>query len=129
VSRQPRHRYAADLPCGLPGLLNYTARKFPPLNHTAGRTAPGPHPPGSSRCQDQGRNNAGSSRTPFRHARRTRPIWQYWIRPGFVGAAPTLPGTTRIRLPPASPPCYDKAEAKVSHPHSNNSASRRKVDA
>jgi len=25
----------------------------------------------------EGRNNAGSSRTPLRHARRTRPIWQY----------------------------------------------------
>jgi hypothetical protein len=24
------------------------------------------------------------------------------IRPGFVGAAPTLPGTSRLRLPPAS---------------------------
>jgi hypothetical protein len=47
-------------------------------------------------------------------------------RPGFVGAAPTLPGTTRIRLPPAPPPCCDRTEAKVSHLHSSNSASRRK---
>jgi hypothetical protein len=31
--------------------------------------------------------NAGSSRTPFRHARRARVIWQYWTRPGFVRAA------------------------------------------
>jgi hypothetical protein len=29
-------------------------------------------------------------------------------RPGFVRAAPTLPGTTRFRLPPASPPCCDR---------------------
>jgi hypothetical protein len=29
-------------------------------------------------------------------------------RPGFVRAAPTLPGTTRLRLPPASPPCCDR---------------------
>ena len=29
-------------------------------------------------------------------------------RPGFVRAAPTLPGTTRIRLPPAPPPCCDR---------------------
>ena len=47
MSRRPRHRYAADLPCGLPDLLIYTAREFPPQRHTAGRTAPGPHPPGS----------------------------------------------------------------------------------
>ena len=29
VSRRPRHRYAADFPCGLPGLLKCPARKFP----------------------------------------------------------------------------------------------------
>src|SRR6266699_2988072 len=40
-------------------------------------------------------------------------------RPGFVRAAPALPGTTRIRLPPASPPCCDRTAAKVSHLHSN----------
>jgi hypothetical protein len=39
--------------------------------------------------------------------------------PGFVRAAPTLPGTTRIRLPSASPACCDRPEAKVSHLHSN----------
>jgi hypothetical protein len=49
-------------------------------------------------------------------------IWQYWPRRGFVRAAPALPGTTRIRLPSASPPCCDKTAAKVSHLHSNNSA-------
>ncbi len=47
-------------------------------------------------------------------------------RPGFVGAAPTLPGTTRIRLPSAPPTCYDRPEAGVSHLHSKHSASRRK---
>ena len=40
-------------------------------------------------------------------------------RPGFVRAAPTLPGTSRIRLPSASPPCCDRTAAKVSHLHSN----------
>ena len=29
-------------------------------------------------------------------------------RPGFVRAAPTLPDTTRVRLPSASPPCCDR---------------------
>jgi hypothetical protein len=47
--------------------------------------------------------------------------------PGLVGAAPTLPGTTRIRLPPAPRTCRDRPEAKVSHLHSNHSASRRKA--
>jgi hypothetical protein len=45
--------------------------------------------------------------------------------PGFVGAAPTLPGTTRIRLPPAPRTCCDRPEAKVSHLHSNHSAGAR----
>src|SRR6266699_146111 len=40
-------------------------------------------------------------------------------RPRFVRAPPALPGTTRIRLPPASPPCCDRTAAKVSHLHSN----------
>jgi hypothetical protein len=41
VPRRPRHRYAAVLPCGLPGLLKHLARKFPPQQHTTGRAAPG----------------------------------------------------------------------------------------
>jgi len=45
--------------------------------------------------------------------------------PGFVRAAPALPAATRIRLPSATSPCCDRATAKVSHLHSNNSASRR----
>jgi len=45
---------------------------------------------------------------------------------GFVRAAPTLTGTSRIRLPPASADCcVDSPQAQVSHPHSNSSASRR----
>ena len=47
--------YAADLPRGLPGLQQTPARKFPPQQQTAGRAAPGPYPPGSSRCHSQGR--------------------------------------------------------------------------
>jgi hypothetical protein len=46
----------------------------------------------------------------------------------IIRAAPALPGATRIRLPSATPPCCDRAETKVSHLHSNDSASRRKPD-
>ena len=49
-------------------------------------------------------------------------------RPGFVRAAPALPATTRIRLPSATATCCDRPQAKVSHLHSNHSASRRKSD-
>src|SRR5258707_8983108 len=76
----------------------------------------------------KGRNDTGSSRPPFRHARRCPPHLAVLRRPGFVRAAPALPGTTRIRLPSASPPCCDRTEAKVSHLHSNNSASRRSLE-
>lgn len=46
-------------------------------------------------------------------------------RPGFVRAAPTFTGTTRLRLPSATSTCYDRQTVMVSHLHSNNSASRR----
>lgn len=103
-----------------PGQLLYTAQGVPRRRrrHRV-RTASGPDPPGSSRCRFKRRKYAGSSRTPLHHARRTRTIWQCWIRPGFVRAAPTLPGTTRIRLPSASPPCCDRTAAQVFHLRSN----------
>jgi hypothetical protein len=40
--------------------------------------------------------NAGSSRTPLRHARRTHAIWQYWRTPalsGLLSPSPALPGS------------------------------------
>ena len=39
----------------------------------------------------EGRNHAGSSRTPFRPARRTRTIWQYWHVPALSGLLPPSP--------------------------------------
>ena len=41
-------------------------------------------------------------------------------RPGFVRAAPTLPGTPRIRLPSATSTCCDRPTVQVSHLHSIN---------
>ncbi len=51
-------------------------RKFPPRRDR--RDAPRPAQIRQVRAGGvyEGRNNAGSSRTPFRHARRTRTIWQ-----------------------------------------------------
>ena len=39
----------------------------------------------------EGRTDAGSSRTPLRHARRTRTIWQYWHVPALSGLLPPSP--------------------------------------
>ena len=47
-------------------------------------------------------------------------------RPSPSGPLATLPGTSRIRLPPSSiTPAASEAKAKVSHLHSNHTASRR----
>jgi len=46
-------------------------------------------------------------------------------RPGVVRAAPTLPSTTRIRLPSATPTCCDRPAAADFHLHSKHDASRR----
>lgn len=48
--------------------------------------------------------NAGSSRTPFRHACRTWAVWQYQPIPALSRPLPTLPRAPAIRLPPASRP-------------------------
>lgn len=76
------------------------------------------HWPLSTRFEPAPHNEAsdtGSSRTPSRLARRTRPIWQYWTVPALSGPLATQPGTSRIRLPSASPGRYDDPATKVSH--------------
>jgi hypothetical protein len=50
---------------------------------------------------------------PFRHARHTRVVWQYRHVVASSGPLATHLGTSRDRLPPASPPCYDRTEAKA----------------
>jgi len=97
-----RHEYAADLPRGLQDGSCLPSPELPAHTLDEIRTAPGPHPPGSSRCLIKGMSHAGSSRTPLRPARRTQTIWQYWPVPALSGLLTALTGTTRIRLPPAS---------------------------
>jgi hypothetical protein len=78
VSQRPRHEYAADLPHGLPAWLLHTTREVlaATVNSETRRARPK-----SARfrvgVKIEGRNNAGSSRTPLHHARRARTIWQY----------------------------------------------------
>ena len=77
MSQRPRHQYAADLPGGLPQRPTQPARRVlaATVNSKTRRARPK-----SARLESvirvEGRNNAGSSRTPLRHVRRTRTIWQ-----------------------------------------------------
>jgi hypothetical protein len=75
VSQQPRHKYAADLPCDLFGQqLNYRPQSSRRIRKQ--RDAPRPTQIRQIRVgvKIEGRNNAGSSRTPLHHTRRTRTI-------------------------------------------------------
>jgi hypothetical protein len=117
-SRQPRHRYAAALPDGL--LLGPVLR---------GRSRP-PAPIGGRALQARptsARFGAGRQLTGRQHwflaytcssclpdpGRLAVPA-----RPVVVGAAPTLPCASRVRLPPASPTCCDKPAVESLHLHS-----------
>jgi hypothetical protein len=104
-----RHRceYAADFPRSLPGGSCLPPREFPAL--TASRCAP---LPAISTRFGLASNQGGVTRRFLAYSSPSRlPDPNHLVvlaRPGFVGAAPTLPGTTRIRLPPAPPSCCDK---------------------
>ena len=99
-SLRHHHDYPAALHRGLPADRRRPTRSSPP-SRGAHRSRPistrfraGP------RLRDV---NAGSSRTPFHHCSPDPHHLAVLACPGFVRAAPTLPGVTRIRLPPASP--------------------------
>ena len=99
-SLRPRHGYPAALHRGLPASRRRPAQKFPARRRV--RTAPGPYPPGLSRSSLEGRKRrflaySFPSRSPG--PRRLAVL----AHPGFVRAAPALPGTTRVRLPSAPP--------------------------
>ena len=123
-----RHEYAADLPRGLPGSSCPPPREFPAPPIGQVRTAPGPDPPGSSRCRIKGLSHAGSSRTPLHPARRTRTIWQYWPVPALSGLLPPSPAPPGSGCPQLHRPAATGSAVKVSHLHSNHSASRRTHD-
>ena len=89
-------------PCGI---ASGTPQAFPAASRPAPKHQPGSSPPVmKGRCAPRparirqvraGRSlrdvNAGSSRTPFRHARRARDIWRSWPVPALPGPLATLP--------------------------------------
>ena len=92
------------------------------------RTASSPHPPDSSWRLIKGVSHAGSSRTPLRPASRTRTIWQYWPVLALSGLLPPSPAPPGSGCPQLHRPAATGSAAKVSHLHSNLSASRRTQD-
>src|SRR6266545_6014471 len=89
------------------------------------RAASSPYPPDLSWRRIKGLSHAGSSRTPLRHARRTRTIWQYWHVPALSGLLPPSPASPGSGCPQLHRPTATGPAAKVSHLHSNHNASRR----
>ncbi len=63
----------------------------------------------------EGRTHAGSSRTPLRHARRTRTIWQYSRVPALSGLLPPIPAPPGTGCPQLTVPAATGPAAKVSH--------------
>jgi hypothetical protein len=125
---RPRCGYAADLPRSLPGSSCLPPQEFPARHEGRVRAAPGPDPPDSSRCRIKGLSHIGSSRTPLRPACRTRTIWQFWHVPALSGLLPPSPASPGSGCPQLRRPAATGSAAKVSHLHSNLSASRRTHD-
>jgi hypothetical protein len=70
----------------------------------------------------------GSSRTPLRHARRTRTIWQCWHVPALSGLLQPSPASPGSGCPQLHRPAATGPAVKIFHLHSNHCASRRTHD-
>ena len=117
-SLRPHHGYPAALHRGLPASRQRPAQEFPP---EIGWDAPLSAHIHQVRADPDLRDvNAGSSRTPFHPARRTRTIWQCWRVPTLSGPLATLSGTTRIELPELHRPAATESAEEVSHLLSNS---------
>jgi hypothetical protein len=85
------------------------------------RTAPSPDPPGSSWWDILGGFTHRFLAYSFSSCSPDPPPSDgAGHAPALSGPLATLPGTSRIGLPPASPACCDRPAVVVSHPHSNN---------
>ena len=77
MSQRPRNAYAAGIQRGLPGWQVNTRLEVLAATVNSERRRPAQIRQVRAGVNVEGRNNAGSSRTPFRYARQVRPIWQY----------------------------------------------------
>lgn len=115
IPPRPRHGYPAALHRGHPARPEHAARSVPHRpNNQQGHTASSPYPPDSSWRALRRRKRrflaySSPSRSPNPHH------LAVLARPGFVGAASALPGTSRVRLPQLQPLCCDSAAVVVFH--------------
>ena len=91
MSQQHRHEYAAGFPRGLPARQMKTSRKVPASKRNKKNSGTHCDRPRSARFRAgvkvEGRNNAGSSRTPLRHRSPGLRHLAVLTHPGFVRAA------------------------------------------
>src|SRR5829696_10449866 len=108
-----------------------SARSSPTAGHTSGGGC-APLPAHIHQVQGrfgfEGLCDAGSSRTPLRHACRTRTVWQYRHAPALSGLLPPSPAPPGSGCPQLHRPAATGTAAKVSHLPSNHNASRRTHD-
>jgi hypothetical protein len=125
---RPRRAYAADLQRGLP-VTGFTIPGSSPTTNTHSWQGTHRPRPTSTKFEPvdsvEGRYDIGSSRTPLDPARRTHTIWQYWRTPALSGLLPASPAPPGSACPQLLPGRCDDPATKVSHLHSNHSASRR----
>ena len=113
---RPRHSYAVDLHRDLPGQTCETLPGVPrPTTSDGNAPLTSPHPPDLSwpRLEEALQHRFLTYTVPSRSPSPTHPA--VLSRLDFVAAAPTLPGISRIRLPPASPTRHDGPAAESSH--------------
>ena len=113
------------------GLATATPQTFTVASQRSNRKPAGSSPPHRSNSgtrrtrprsarfelvQMEGRNNTGSSRTPFRLARRARTIWQYWPAPALSGLLPPSPASPGQAAPSFTPPLRRSGGGGLSPP-------------
>ena len=129
LSLRHRHGYPAALHRGLPATdIHMPTQEFP-ARPISGGCAPHPAHIRQVGAGEPLRDvNAGSSRTPLRHARRTRTIWQCWHVPALSGLLPPSPAPPGSGCPQLHRPAATGTAAKVSHLHSNHQRLTAHVD-
>jgi hypothetical protein len=115
MPQRPRHGYPAALHRGLPTAEPRTAQEFPTPSTSSERVGAHRIRPISARFGVGDILRGVRTQVPLVLLSIPLPGAHHLAvlaRPGLVRAAPALPGTSRIRLPPAPPPCCDRVSGE-----------------